>query len=120
MKQQQQYLPGVFDPDPWDRVVRVVKDDPCRRGRDNAAEVHHETKGHHSITREMILTLVRGQGRYGMTLDEAAAFFGVAANEISGRFTELKKGEEIFETDRKRLTRKGCPAVVLVAGRFGE
>jgi predicted transcriptional regulator len=50
----------------------------------------------------------------GLTCDELSVIMGVTPNQISGRFSELRRDGKIYKVG-KRLTRGGNPAAVLRA-----
>jgi hypothetical protein len=91
--------------------------DICRnRHRGNEQSVQtFETAMKHRISAQQkeVLELLR---RYpeGLTCDEAARIMMVTPNQISGRFTELKRDGKIYKFGT-RLTRGGNPAAVLRA-----
>jgi hypothetical protein len=68
-----------------------------------------------SADRVKVLVLIRASGKRGMTLDEASSTMRKAPNQISGRFTELKRRKQIEPNEETRLTRTGSPAKVYVS-----
>jgi hypothetical protein len=62
--------------------------------------------------RAAVLAFIVSKGDYGSTVDECSAAFNLPPNVISGRFTELKKAQEIESAERERLTRLGSLAGV--------
>jgi hypothetical protein len=59
--------------------------------------------------RERIRVWVGGCGFAGTTLKEIAAQFGTEVHKISGRISELKRDEQIFDSGR---TRGDCAVLV--------
>jgi hypothetical protein len=58
---------------------------------------------------------VRAAGTYGATLDELSLALDRPPNQISGRFTELRKRGAIIDTQQTRPTRTKSPARVYIA-----
>ena len=65
-----------------------------------------------------IQLLARQRGLHGITTDEAAEHFDAPPNSISGRLSELKRDGLLVETDKRRVTRMGKSARVLIASEF--
>lgn len=74
----------------------------------------HETK---ERQRERVYRYVLSRGYEGATINEIAEWMGVADNRISGRVSELLTLGRLFRTERKRKTKSGCNARVLIAAR---
>lgn len=66
--------------------------------------------------RHAVLDFVKSCGYYGATTDEVAFHFSTTPNAVSGRMSELKRDGLLIETGRRRLTRTGNSAQVLVIG----
>ncbi len=67
-----------------------------------------------SEQRRRVLDFVAKCGTNGATLDEACVALGTTPNQISGRFTELRKLGYIVRTG-SRKTRSGNAAAVYIA-----
>lgn len=67
-----------------------------------------------SRDRSLALDFVTEQGDYGATADEFADHVGRQLNQVSGRFSELKRDELIEHSGRQRPTRAGGNAGVYV------
>lgn len=77
----------------------------------NRNQVYDETRPRHRGMRGRILEYLAEHGP--ATRDQIAEAFGKHVHQISGRFTELLKLGEIEETDQRRKTKSGHPAVVV-------
>lgn len=84
-------------------------------GKASRDDTYADRADTHNAKRQEVLSLIVGAGRHGMTLDELAVHFDVAANQISGRVTELKKRGLVRHTRQRRKTRTGSTASVIVA-----
>ena len=67
-----------------------------------------------TLNQQKVLKFIADNGALGATCDEAAAHFNAMPNELSGRFSELKRDGKIKADGRRRLTRGGCYAAVCV------
>jgi hypothetical protein len=96
--------------------LRPVEPDVCRRKHGGAAtSVLADKRVQKAADREEILRLVRAAGTYGATLDELSLALDRPPNQISGRFTELRKRGAIIDTEQTRPTRTKSPARVYIA-----
>lgn len=66
-----------------------------------------------------ILKAIRAAGSHGITCDELAANFECFPNQVSGRITELKAAGLVMHTARRRPTRSGGMASVIVVTEKG-
>lgn len=73
-----------------------------------AAESADLTRG------EIVLSLFRGAGQRGLTRDQVALVTGWGDGSVCPRVDDLLRRGEIVETSRRRATRCGRKAVVLV------
>jgi hypothetical protein len=64
--------------------------------------------------RNAIVSFVRYRGCYGATSDEVETLFGWSHQTVSARITEAKANGDLIKTTRKRPTRSGRNAAVLV------
>jgi hypothetical protein len=86
-------------------------------GMVNKAIVHRNTKPLHSGQRLRILKHIEKMADCGATRDEIADSLGLPVSTVCGRVNELldPRWPDVVETDQRRNTRYGKPAVVLVA-----
>lgn len=68
--------------------------------------------------RERIYKYAVRVGRLGITADEISDKAGLIHNRVAPRISELKRDGLLIETDRRRPTRLGKMARVLVAAEF--
>lgn len=85
------------------------------RGNAESRDAFEAIKGKLPAARARVLEFVRSRGEQGATTDEVAAAFGVGANVVSGRLSELKRDGLLVPTANKRVTRNGQNARVFVA-----
>ena len=76
----------------------------------NRNEVYREVKHTHSQAQIVVLNAIRERG--DATIEEVAYMLGKTSNEVSGRFTELRKIGLIEATGARRLTKRGKTATV--------
>lgn len=93
---------------------------PCKRaaaGMVNKARVHRDTKPTHSGVRLRVLKHIQRMASVGATREEIADALGMPLSSVCGRVNELMdpRWPDVVETDQRRLTRYGKPAVVVVA-----
>lgn len=83
----------------------------------NKAQVHRDTKPNHSGQRLRVLKHVERMATVGATRDEIAEALAMPVSSVCGRVDELldERWPDLVETDQKRPTKFGRPAVVLVA-----
>lgn len=95
--------------------------DVCNPGRNKeSAEAHESIKAHKERVRQEIYAYALRQGHRGITTDEVAIDRDAAPNQVSGRLTELKITGHLVPTDRRRKTRTGRWARVLVAVKVSK
>ncbi len=91
--------------------------DICRRRhRGNEQSVQtFETAMKHRISAQQneVLSFLRKYPE-GLTCDELSVIMGVTPNQISGRFSELKRDGKIYKSGTRK-TRSGCSAAILKA-----
>lgn len=68
--------------------------------------------------RKVIFARIYVAGAAGLTLDEISARTGDPPNQFSGRVTELVNLGLVTRTSRRRPTRAGAMAAVIVANEF--
>ena len=79
--------------------------DPSSRKHHNnpqSVAAHDRVKHTKQDTYKKIMNLLQARGEYGATSKEIAEAFGVGLNTISGRFSELKVMNWIYETGERR------------------
>lgn len=76
----------------------------------NRNEVYREVKSTHGQAQIVVFNAIRELGT--ATIEEVASYLGKASNEVSGRFTELRKMQAIQATGDRRLTKRGKTATV--------
>jgi hypothetical protein len=69
--------------------------------------------------RKRILALIRERGALGLTDDEGEAVLNMGPQSYTPRRGELVKQGLIVDSDRRRKTASGCPAVVWVVVEYG-
>ena len=74
----------------------------------------NNSRQHKARQRALVYAAIVTTGKYGMTVDELSASWNVPPNQISGRFSELKR-DCLVEKVGTRRTRGGNPAGVCVA-----
>jgi hypothetical protein len=92
--------------------------DPCARRHGGNAEsvaAHESIKPTKAQQRQAVYDVIHAKGIRGATLDEVCIALGRPANALSGRVTELVAAGSVRRTTRKRMTRAGRPAAVLVS-----
>jgi hypothetical protein len=92
--------------------------DPCARRHGGNAEsvtAHESIKATKAQQRQQVYDVIAKAGIHGATLDEVCVALGKSANALSGRVTELVGAGAVRRTTRRRLTRSGRPAAVLVS-----
>lgn len=97
-------------------VQPVIREQPGA-GRVNAAQVNRDTKPTHSGQRLRVLKHIERMDSVGATRDEIADALNLPISTVCGRVNELldPRWPDVFETDQRRPTRYGKPAVVVVA-----
>ena len=70
-----------------------------------------------SHDRELVYGYIKNAGNFGMTVDELSIVLDRAPNRISGRVSELKRGNRVIATEVTRKTRTGSWAHVLVVAQ---
>lgn len=68
-----------------------------------------------ALWQRRVYELARSRDLYGVTADEAAAFYDVGHNTVAPRISELQEEGWLYKTKDRRKTRSGCWARVLVA-----
>ena len=89
-----------------------------RHGGNAESDAAHDRiarTGSAAADREQVYRIIKSSGYAGMTLDEVCAELDRPANALSGRVTELLAAGRLMRSGRKRATRSGCMAGVLVA-----
>lgn len=81
----------------------------ARKHGGNPRSVEANARVRKRSDRERVRLLVYGYGWGGLTLKEACRAMHKTPNQISGRFTALKAGRQIFDSGR---TREGCTVYV--------
>jgi hypothetical protein len=81
---------------------------------ESAAALRQIAPGKERARREILQFAIQ-QGEKGITTDEVADWKQVPPNAISGRISELKALQLLIPTNRRRPTKSGCSARVLVA-----
>lgn len=73
-----------------------------------------------SETRNAIYAWALNRGEFGITADECADAFNCSHNHVAPRITELRALKLLVPTDRKRKTRTGSSARVLVVRKEAQ
>ena len=96
-------------------IEQLTLDDICanRHGGNTESVEANPNPNAKERDRLFVLREVRGVGARGITLDELCAACGRLPNQLSGRFTELKRAGEIM-TRGRRPTRTGASASVYI------
>jgi len=84
-------------------------------GNPESAEANKRVAPSKSETRNAIYAWALKRGEFGITADECAEAFECSHNHTSPRITELRALKLLVPTEKKRKTRTGSPARVLVA-----
>jgi hypothetical protein len=84
-------------------------------GNPESAEANRRIASSKSETRNAIYAWALTQKSFGITADECAQAFSCSHNHVAPRITELRALKLLVPTDRKRKTRTGSLARVLVA-----
>lgn len=88
-------------------------------GNVESSDAFHTTPMEHRIRQRMaIRKMALAACSYGITTDEVAQLLSVPPNSISGRLSEMKRDGLLVETDKRRVTRMGKMARVLIASEF--
>lgn len=104
------HQPSLFDRGSTDITARK------HGGNPESAAAHRKIAESKAESRNRVLAFAVSRGALGITTDEVAEHFNVPPNAVSGRISELKVLGKLIPTDRRRPTRSGCSARVLVAG----
>jgi hypothetical protein len=99
------HQPSLFDAPMADSRVAVA----------NRNEVYWSTVRPHATQSQLRVMEVLRSMPNGGTIDEVAAAMNKTPNQVSGRFSELRKLGAIWTQGEKRPTREGNPAVVWYA-----
>ncbi len=83
-------------------------------GDRNSVAAHNYIRSNKEAVCEQIVDLVRTRGDRGVTADEIGSEWGCSPNHVAPRLTELVAAGRLVRTDRRRKTRAGCLASVLV------
>ena len=84
------------------------------------------TAAHRSIVpmketlRRRVISFVRERGEHGATSDEIELALGLPHQTVSARITEAKAGGDLVPSGRRRLTRSGRSAAVLVVADYAS
>ncbi len=121
MKKNKMQQPSLFPTFPAvDRASRI--ENPLfditashHGGNPESAEANRRIAPSKSETRNAIYAWALTLGEYGLTADECAEHFDCSHNHVAPRITELRALKLLIPTERKRKTRTGSPARVLVA-----
>jgi hypothetical protein len=95
-------------------------DDICawrHRGNPESVAANAQVEPTKEETRVRIYDFACARGDAGITTDEISEAWGLPPNRVSPRITELKVDGRLVPTDRRRKTRTGCSARVLVAAQ---
>src|SRR5262245_47203398 len=88
-------------------------------GRHGGAETSQEAfegiRAGLPAARARVFSVIVGAGLIGLTSQEIADSLGVGVNVISGRVTELLKAGYVIDSGKRRKTRSGFNARVVVA-----
>jgi hypothetical protein len=88
----------------------------ARHGGNAESEAAHESIAPDKARlRRMVLAYVRSRGLVGATSEEAEQALGIPHQTVSARITELKAAGDVYDTGRRRPTRSGRNAAVVVA-----
>jgi FixJ family two-component response regulator len=80
------------------------------QGADTSVQAFRQIRETLSERQQKVLTAIeRADPAKGLTCDELAHDLNVSPNQISGRFTELKK-RRLIRSIGRRLTAQGCTA----------
>lgn len=83
------------------------------RGNSESAKAQAQRRHKSAEQRARVLAAIESAGASGLTVDELAARWGVGANVVSGRFSELKAADRIVKHGTRK-TRAGNSAGVFV------
>lgn len=99
-------------------MIQLTLDDICRnKHHDDPESVAAHKTGDKLRDRMLAFEFIRSRGEHGATADEFAASIDRQLNQVSGRFSELKRDGKIVASGEKRPTRNGSAAkVYVVAG----
>lgn len=84
-------------------------------GNPESAEANKRIASSKSDTRNAIHAWALTRREHGITADECAEHFRCSHNHVAPRITELRALKLLVPSERKRKTRTGSPARVLVA-----
>lgn len=89
-------------------------------GNPESDEAHASIVGDKARLRRMVLAYVRDRGLIGATSEEVEHGLGLAHQTVSARITELKASRALYDTGRRRPTRSGRNAAVVMAREADE
>lgn len=96
--------------------MRDIDDDFMHHGGNaESLAAHASIREHKAAVRRAVYAFAKARGAYGITADEVAAAWGRTHNHVAPRITELKVQARLVPTDKKRRTRAGRWARVLIA-----
>jgi hypothetical protein len=93
-------------------------EDPTRhyhRGNPQSQAAHASIRGDKRRQLAIVLRYLRERGEVGATCDEIEAATGLRHQTASARCTEGKQLGYLYDSGRRRVTRSGRTAAVLVA-----
>lgn len=93
-------------------------DDICRNkhgGNQESEEANTAIDSNKAAVRLKIYEYALARGERGITADEVAAEWGTTHNHVAPRISELKRAHFLIPIKKRRPTRAGCSARVLVA-----
>ncbi|MFZ2492119.1 MAG: hypothetical protein WA208_11590 [Thermoanaerobaculia bacterium] len=90
---------------------------PYAKGSDTSRDAATAVQKRVRLQRAEVLDCIRGAREYGRTWDEIVGVLDCSPT-ANGRITELRDGGDIVDSGRRRLTRRGSPAVVWIAREF--
>lgn len=102
------------------KLSQAQPDDICRNrhGGNPESEVANQQTNKQRDSR-MVMDALFQAGGLGMTCDELEVELGMSHQTCSARCSELKRDGKVLTTTRRRETRAGCPARVLMARTLG-
>jgi hypothetical protein len=83
-------------------------------GNRESTEAHRSIVPLKETLRRRVISFVRSRGEHGATSDEIELALGLPHQTVSARITEGKAGGDLVPSGRRRLTRSGRSAAVLV------
>lgn len=93
---------------------------PHVRGSETSKAAAESMRGHAQSIEERVMAYIEERGEHGATCDEVEIDLNLSHQTASARFSKLKRVGRIVATGKKRKTRSGRGANVMMCARIKE